>query len=550
MRGSYFTILLVMLLMLSTFQLAAAVDSSDIVEDALKNDVVVILYFWDSECADCPIATEIIDDIEDSYGASVQVISLNLDYGEGALVDLYDIEILPTIVIYDELDRYLSDEPFIIIEGLKTLIFYSNKVDDALQYDDVMKSSADTFFNNAQQFYNLSEYSKSKYNFEKAMELYDELGDVSNYLTCSQWIIKCDKYVNADSNLAEADDYFADESYILAKESYLDALDDYEYLSDEEMISYCNSQILKCELYPSVQSDYDDVLLLMSAGDYNSALSILNGLRADYQTLDETDMVSEVDNLIDKCNDYILANGFYDEGTTSLNSQNYDMAITKYQSAKEIYESYSDSEKVALCDQNIAIAQQFINSQTPAPTTPPPEDNLFYINKDYLPYAGGAIALILLFSIIGIYSRSRRKNNRPSPRPKNVSTAIEKASNQFKGVEDSSIDTSVSDIQEETTSTTEQQAVDGFIDFQDKAIQSKNSLLVNYLQWADEFYDELDSVDPKEYFIYRERFDELYAFFTRSFSSDETYLDQELIDIAKSRLQHIQSKLNDLMDVM
>jgi len=552
MRCSSIIILfLMMLMMLSSFNQVTALDSSGIVEDALKKNVVIVVYFWDSECADCPTCENIIDDIDDFYGASIYIISLNLDNGETALVNLYDIETLPTVVIYDELDRYLTDEPYLIIEGLKTFAYYSSKINEALDYDDNLRASADTYFHNAEQYFNINDYENSKYYYEKAKAIYDSLGDVFNSITCSQKIIKCDRYISAHSFLTSADNYYNDENYVLAKEDYQSALTNYEYLTDEAMISYCNDQIQKCDLYPSLSSDYDDALLLMSADDYSSALALLEEVRSGYVFLGEMDLVTQIDTLISKCDDYILAIGYYSEATEALNDQSYSLAISKYQLSKVIYEEYNDTDKIALCDQNIAIAQQFLDYQTPVPTTPSQNDDSFAIKSEYIKYGGAALALILVFLVIFIYSRSGNKNARFESSSQEHYSALDKASKQF-SKQEPAFENVKTDIESEPEPDmpVEQHIEDSFVTFQEKSINIKNSLLVNFVQWMDEFYDDLAAADSSDYFVYRERFDELYAFFSRSFSSDESYLDMELIDIAKARLQQIQSKLNDMMDVM
>jgi len=540
--------------MLSSFQYTTATDSSSNVENALGNGLVIMVYFWDSTCADCSTSDDIMDDIEDYYGTSVYIISLNLDNGETTLVNLYDIEELPTVVIYDELAEHLTDEPYAILRGLKTFAYYSSKINEALVYDDNLRASAETFYLNAERYFDLEEYDTSKYYYESAKEIYDDLGDVYNSITCSQRIIKCDKYIEANADLSSADDYYSEGSYVLAKEQYQSALTNFDFLSDDAKVSYCNSQIQKCELYPSLQSDYDDALLLMSANDYASALTLLGYVKTGYSSLEEDEVVSDIDVLINKCNDYILAANYYSEATSALNNQNYELAISKYQYAKDIYEDYSDSEKVSLCDQNIAIAQQFLNLQTPVPTTPP-SNSTFNIDRKYLLYGGGGFALLLIFLALFVHARSNgNKTYIPKEKPKKNVSAIKRASEQFTEDEGapSSIDLGSEGVQQtlEERPPAANEELDSFVSFQEKTINIKNSLLVNFVQWVDEFFDELDPSNKDNYFIYRERFDELYAFYARSFSSDEAYLDQGLMDIAKSRLQQIQSKLNDMMDVI
>lgn len=539
-------------LMIFTTHLVSATDSSNLVENALKNDVVVLVYFWDSACVDCDTADDIIDDIDDYYGNAIDIISVNMDNGEAALADIYDITTLPTVVIYDELDRYLSDSPYAILEGLKTFSYYTTKIDEALNYDDTLMASANTFFNNANQYFNLHDYSKAKYYYEKSKEYYDELGDIFNSITCAQYILKCDFYIEASALVLSADTYYEDEKYALAKEDYLSALSNYQNVKDSEMTAYCSSQIEKCDLYPYLESSYDDAVLLMNAGDYVTAQQILTDIRVDYIDLEEDELVDQIDSLISKCDDYIVANQYYEEATASLNSKDYENSILRYQDAKAIYETYSDSDRVLLCDQNIAIAQQFLDFQTPVPTTPSSSDGVFNIKNDYILYGGGALALMLIVALVFLYSGSKKENRSYySERAHEHPSAISKASRQF-----SEKDTGETKIEEGAIGTEpvpepeQYQESDSFTSYQDKAIDIKNSLLITFVQWLDEFFEEVRGADSKDYFIHRERFDELYSFYARSFSSDETYIDQDLMEIAKARLTQIQSKLNDMMDVM
>jgi len=100
-------------------------------------------------------------------------------------------------------------------------------------------------------------------------------------------------------------------------------------------------------------------------------------------------------------------------------------------------------------------------------------------------------------------------------------------------------------VQEEVVG---QQSDDAFLFYRDNLFETKNSLLSIYSQWVDELLHELDTAQSHQYFFYRGRFESLQAFFTRSFSSDEEYLDQMLLSDVRDRLHECQSKLNDLMD--
>jgi hypothetical protein len=68
--------------------------------------------------------------------------------------------------------------------------------------------------------------------------------------------------------------------------------------------------------------------------------------------------------------------------------------------------------------------------------------------------------------------------------------------------------------------------------------------------WSDELLNEVKHAKPLEYFTMRGKFDQLYAFFSRSFSSDEAYLDKALYKQVQSSLHACQSALNDLMELM
>ena len=545
MRCGRYSILLLCMMLLFSISYVAATDSSNLVEGALKGEGIVIVYFWDSACEDCGTSDEYMDDLDDFYGISIDIIKINLDNGETYLANLYDVEVLPTVVIYDELDRYLSDEPYIIIEGLKVFSYYTSKVDEALEYDDLLKGNADTFLTNANSYFTLEDYSMAKYYYENAKLKYDEIGDIFNSITCSQNIIKCDKYILANDSLLIADDYYDEGSYTLARGAYLSALDEYEILSDDTKVLYCNSQIERCELYPAAKSSFDDANLLISAGDYESALVLLNESRSDYIYLGETEYVEEIDSLKLKCNDLITAKQHYDEATNFLNEGQYEDAILKYQEAKTIYQSYDDSGKISICDQNIAIAQQFLDLQTPPPSSSEEQDS-FSLNDKYLLYGGVALIIIILIFIIYIFSRGggeRKRNENDSAIDNILNQVVSKDKVQDPSNEEidgiSAVDQSPPQVE-----------TDSFMNFQDKAISTKNTLLVIFVQWLDEFLDDLDNYNAQDYFIYRERFDEVFSFFSRSFVGDETYLDQELFSIAKSRLNQIQSKLNDIMDVM
>ena len=552
----YFIFLLLLSISILAVSTVSAADSTSEVQDAINAHSVVVLYFWGEDCEPCTYVTPIMDNIATTYSGEVYVFKLNLSEGETALRVAYSVTGTPTVVILDQFGNIHNQKH----EGQKSASFYIAEVESALRVDDDLRSSALFKYNLAESYFSLGNYQDAKFQYNESLDLYRQLdflstaNDIANQLFCELQIKKCDNYINAEYYLVRADDSFALAEYSKAKANYTLAYNAYDLVNDTDLMDYCSEQIAKCELYPTLDSQYVDALDLLDGHDYVSALALLVSVHSGYADLGESDLASEVQAYIDLSEDYISANQLYAEASNALTEKNYASAISLFTQAREIYSVYSDTNRIDLCNQNISLAQQYAEmDETPVPTTTPPpsQPNSSGTGNPYVIY--GALAVVLGFVFILVIYALRPKF--PSRTPKNEvlytkkQSALDMVSNKL--LEDAPFAESPKKAHIlppiEPSSTTPPA---GKSDVRSQVIDKKNELLYFFLLWSEELLDEFKRAQPMEYFSMRGKFDQLYAFFSRSFSSDEAYLDKSLYKQVQTSLHSCQSALNDLMDLM
>jgi len=538
----YFSLIFIFLLFFESLSLCASIESNENVDLALDSGKIVVLYFWQSDCPSCDSVDVSMTSIETMYGDSIVLFRLNLDQGETVLETRYSVSVTPTVVIFDSLGRI-----FDTLAGAKTLSYYIDRIDAAFAVEGGFREEANKYYDNALLFFNIEKYSNAKQYFMKARELYSKLGDVTKTILCDQFVQKSDNYVDATSYLEQADDSFLEEDYVLAKSNYNVALSYYLNLNDLDKIDYCNLQIDKCDLYPSLEENMTIAQRYVYEHKYASAKVALIEIRNGYEQLGEEEKVVEIENTIKLCSDYILANQYFSDATTAINNKNYEVAISNFIEAKNIYISYNDEEKIMLCDQNIAIANQLLDLQTS--TTPPP-NGLETDYSKYYPYAAFIGFCVLILSGIIIYYTKRKKNKLSVSSFSSKVPAIDRISKQLDISSDKNTIEETEILSEEEDKESSFIPEDPFNSYKSNTIESKNELLSNFLQWAEELVKELDNANSKDYFIYRDKLDQLYSFFTRSFSSDEAYLDKDLLSLVNERIHICQTKLTDLIDII
>ncbi|MHC1605014.1 MAG: thioredoxin family protein [Candidatus Methanofastidiosia archaeon] len=526
---------------------AAATDSSATVDEALESGKAVLLYFWQVQCPACGSTESIVSYIESTYGEGVIVIRINLGEGEETLRERYSITGTPTIVIFDVRGELVEN-----VVGAKSQTYYINLIEDALDVIEELRESADKFYENANIYYNIEKYVNARQNFMLAMDLYGEIGEVANKILCEIFIQKCDKYLSAEVYMGRANEFYQNEDYAHAKTNYASAKEIYENLADSEMVDYCSSQIEKCELYPSLETTLNNARELMNNRKHVLAKTKLLEAREGYEQLGEEELVAEIDNLILECEDFISASQLFSEGTLALNAKEYELSISKFQEAKVIYVLLGDEEKISLCDQNIAIAQQFLDLQNEATTTPPPSPSIF--DNRWILYGGGLLVLAVIFLLLGTTYMYLSRREDVKIGKESHSSAIEKLSQQLDGSieKEESKPTLVKEMidKSETLTLQKGETPDSFYAFQKEIIKEKNELLETYVHWLEEFIVTLEEGEPRNYFAYKNKFERLNSFFIRSFSSEEDYLDRDLLKIARGKLDKIQDLLNDIMDLV
>ncbi len=537
----YFSLIFIFLLFFESFSFCASLESNENVDLALDSGKIVVLYFWQSDCSSCGSVDVSMTSIETMYGDSIVLFRLNLDQGEIVLETRYSVSVTPTVVIFDSLGRI-----FDTLAGAKTLSYYIDRIDAAFAAEGGFRDEANKYYDNALLFFNIEKYSNAKQYFTKARELYSKIGDVTKTILCDQFIQKSDKYMDAALYLEQADDNFLEEDYLLAKSNYNVALSYYLNLNDLDKMDYCSLQIDKCDLYPSLEENMIIAQRYVYEHKYASAKVALIEIRNGYEQLGETEKVVEIENTIKLCSDYILANQYFSDATVAINNKNYEVAISNFNEAKNIYISYGDEEKIMLCDQNIAIANQLLELQVSI--TPPPA-GLGTDYSKYYPYVAFIVFCVLIIGGIIIYYTKRKKNKSGVSSSSKV-PAIDRISKQLDISFDKNTIEEAEILSEEEDKEPSFIPEDPFNSYKSTTIEAKNELLSNFLQWAEELVKELDNANSKDYFIYRDKLDQLYSFFTRSFSSDEAYLDKDLLSLVNERIHICQTKLTDLIDII
>lgn len=585
-RGRFF--LLAFLLLVLALPVAYAIDSAPDVDEAINTRKVVVLYFLSDGCVPCESVTPIMDELKVTYAGSIHVFKLNTSEGETTLRSRYGIVGTPTVVILDEFGNVYGQ----IHEGAKSRAFYVAAIEGAMQVDDIIRADATFAYNRAEAYYQLQNYTEAKFYYTEAKTLFNELGflatanDIATSVFCELQITKCDNYLNALFYLDRADDAYTEGEYSRARANYALALAIYEVVSDSEMISYCNDQITKSEMYPLLATQYDQALSLFNARNYAGAVDIFYVVREGYVGIGDDTRAEQVAVYITQCEDYLAATSFLSQGMTALDDELYDEAIGLFTQAREIYDTYGDEEKVTQCDSNIAIAEQFKEMQgTPVPTTLPPDqggDSGSYGGNPYVIYGALAIVLGCFLAIVGYKVRSSLPK-KPAPEyrshsePAQKQTALSQVSRRLLddvpfGPAEEDIFTTVSPQKTETRTSGESQhvkhasaipqsitATERVIPresrplssddtLQSQVIEKKNELLYLFVMWTEALYKDLRKAAPSEYFALRGRLDQMYAFYSRSFASDERYLDRDLFSRAHSGLNACQNALNDLME--
>jgi len=506
--------------------LACAIDSSEI-DEALDDGNVTILFFRD-ESSVCGIIMSMLSDISSSYD-DVDLIEIFIS-DNADLADRFEVGEPPEVLVFDGFGS-LHER----ITGARSRTFYEESVQGALAALENMNASADKFYQNATIFFDSGKYTNALQNFTMAEELYVELDNVERTLLCRMYIQKCNNYITAHDHLSQADELFEDGEYEDAALEYDIASTYFDKVNDEELIAYCSQQIGRCELIPSAEDDFSRVQVLMDSGRYGTARPLLVSLKDTYAAIGDAEKEETVSQLLTTCDLYLEADAYVTSGSSAMSEGNYDIAVEEYTAARDIYTDLGDSDKASMCTQNITLAQQYSNSQTPAP----PEKDEEVLALDYRYIAIGATALLVILLSIVLYRRSSKASRDSGSAMARLSAGL--SSTELE---------QVTEQEPEPVEENMEQAHDTFLLHRDSIFETKNTLLFQFSQWVDELLNEMEGAQPHQYFFFRGRFESLQAFFTRSFSSDEEYIDQRLLSDVRDRLHECQSRLNDLMDLV
>lgn len=514
-RSRYISLLLCLGCILFSFAMPLSADMESSIHNALNdNQTAVVLYFYDDTLTSCAIVDSNLGQAVDSF-SSLDYFAIDITSSDSDdIIDEYSVELAPTVIVFDELGE-LYDFAF----GVKSSQYYTDTIFEAMKVDNTYAYNANKFFDNGLTFIELNDYSKAIFYFSQAEALFETLSDVSNRLLCQMNIQRCESYISAYDSFEQAEALFTMLEYADAKDRYEAAKEHFDDANDTELSDYCESQMEKCLVLPSLDTDYQNAVTLFSQNDYSGAKSLFSTVFGGYQLIGDDLMAGEVESHIEKCDDYILAGSLMSEGALSLGKKQYSDAISSYTQAMALYQEHDDAENVALCEQNIGVAQQFIDLEKDVQSDIGDDSDILPFENKYL-YALIPIAAIII-SLILISSRSSSKREDAAPvRAMPLPIYDKMPAGRVRPVPASKD-----------------------VEYQSEIIGKKNELLILFSKWMEDFLDMAQHSENSDLSDLQSDFRDLSAVFTNSFSKDEIYLDQALLSNAFINMHKIQQLL-------
>ena len=181
--------------------------------------------------------------------------------------------------------------------------------------------------------------------------------------------------------LKNAENYFRDGQYSDAEENYKDAIDFYsqfptlynrnkdEFLVElQEKISECKSLAEEERIERNTQlaqEKFEEANEAFNNKDYESAKGLFTEAQSMYSSVNDSAKVSECQDYIDECTHFleqaqlrVKAEGFFNEGVTYFQQEQYEEAKIKFEEALAIFEELGDEEKIEECKEWIGSCDE------------------------------------------------------------------------------------------------------------------------------------------------------------------------------------------------
>ena len=86
------------------------IEQGQIIDEVLKNEGIVVVYFFATWCAPCQMLAPVLIELEKKYGDEVEFYKVNIDESEDAAIR-YGVSSVPTLIFFkngEEIDRQVG----------------------------------------------------------------------------------------------------------------------------------------------------------------------------------------------------------------------------------------------------------------------------------------------------------------------------------------------------------------------------------------------------------------------------------------------------------
>lgn len=273
---------------------------------------------------------------------------------------------------YEEAKSYYladnCDDALDLAKKAQKIFIEINNTEGTLRCDSIIlhcegeqakKELADSYYSEAERYFQEENYKDSRIYAQRAMEIYDELGYNSGIIKCDQFILKIERR-EYEIKLENAEKYYNEAYWYYTKDDYRNstlylekAKETYTELNNSKGITDCDflfTEIEKKEKKKAADNFYSLAQRGYKLNEYKDALSSLEQALEIYQELNLSEEIFKCNLLKNLTESHIKANEYYSLADEFYKSEKYENATYHAKEARKIYMELEDYNRVVVCD--------------------------------------------------------------------------------------------------------------------------------------------------------------------------------------------------------